>query len=198
MPDKCRILTAMLALFLLCIPLSGCSAGVDIGQGVSATAEEIEDSQGDGITIPDGGVPLAPGPGSSAADQTALEILEICNEIRTQNGLPPFEWSNELFAVAQVRAAEIVDHFSHTRPDGKDWLTAYKEAGLSYSLAAENVAIGHSTARQVVDDWMTSKGHKANILGPNTHMAAALVKCPASSPYHRGYAFAQLFVTPKE
>ena len=183
---------AILCVFVLV--LAGCQ---QIPTQIHEPAEAVFE-EGDGIVIDDDYPPLAaevqPVP---APSQMELEIFELCNKIRVENGLPEFVWSNELYVAANIRSKELNSLFSHSRPNGKDWLSVYNETGIAYSLAAENVAIGHNTAQMVVDSWMQSSGHKANILGKNTHFAVAADKCPESSPYKRGYAFAQLFVIPK-
>ena len=66
--------------------------------------------------------------------------------------------------VAQVRAGEIVNYFSHTRPNGSSCFSLYDEAGLDYRAAGENIAAGYYGASAVVDGWMNSTGHRANIL----------------------------------
>ena len=65
---------------------------------------------------------------------------------------------------AAVRAAEMAQSFSHTRPNGSRGLTALNEAGVSYRTAGENIASGQQSAQAVVSAWMNSSGHRANIL----------------------------------
>lgn len=65
---------------------------------------------------------------------------------------------------AQVRAVETKTLFSHTRPDGSSFSTALKEQGVSYRGAGENIAWGQKTSEQVMEGWMNSAGHRANIL----------------------------------
>ena len=57
-----------------------------------------------------------------------------------------------------VRAGEIVQTFSHTRPDGFSWSTV---SGAAYG---ENIAKGQNSAEKVIASWMTSQGHRENIL----------------------------------
>lgn len=64
----------------------------------------------------------------------------------------------ELNRAAQVRAEEIVRKFSHTRPDGSKWST------VSKSAYGENIAKGQRTADKVMAAWLTSSGHRANML----------------------------------
>ncbi|MGN0678895.1 MAG: CAP domain-containing protein [Oscillospiraceae bacterium] len=66
--------------------------------------------------------------------------------------------------VAYLRAWELIPYYDHTRPDGSRCFTAYE--GIDYSYAAENIAAGYRTPEAVVDGWMNSPGHRANILNP--------------------------------
>ena len=68
---------------------------------------------------------------------------------------------------ANVRAQEIVNSFSHTRPDGSSFSTVLSQNGVSYRGSGENIAYGQRTAAEVMDGWMNSSGHRANILNGN-------------------------------
>ena len=67
-------------------------------------------------------------------------------------------------ALAAVRAREIARSFSHTRPSGASFSSALSESGVSYLRAGENIASGQKSASEVVNAWMNSPGHRANIL----------------------------------
>ena len=67
-------------------------------------------------------------------------------------------------AAAQVRAKEITQSFSHTRPNGSQFSTALQEQGASYRGAGENIAWGQKSPEAVMRAWMNSDGHRANIL----------------------------------
>jgi len=84
-------------------------------------------------------------------------VLDLANQQRT--GLCALSWSDSLAATAQVRAKEIVVSFSHTRPDGSAWYTAG-------SSMAENIAKEQSSSDGVMQSWMASTGHAANIMNP--------------------------------
>ena len=96
--------------------------------------------------------------------QTDLEAQALAkvNEIRIANGLSAVQYSASLETTSVVRANEITTKFSHTRPDGSDWYTV--NADLQYG---ENLAEGYNTADEVVNAWMASPTHKANILKPD-------------------------------
>lgn len=93
-----------------------------------------------------------------------LRVVELVNEERAKVGLAPLTLKEDVTEAAQVRAAEAVKSFSHTRPDGRHFSTALTEAGVSYRGAGENIAWGQKTPEQVMEGWMNSEGHRANIL----------------------------------
>ena len=101
---------------------------------------------------------------SNATTSAAQAILSRVNTARAQNGLSPLALDSAMTRAANVRAAELAKHFSHTRPNGARGLTALAEAGVSYRAAGENIAAGQQTAQAVMAAWMNSSGHRANIL----------------------------------
>ena len=88
----------------------------------------------------------------------AYRVLELVNEERSKQGLAPLLMDQTLMDCAMQRAAEISVLFSHTRPDGACIFE------MDPKIYAENVAAGQSSAEQVMNSWMHSEGHKANIL----------------------------------
>lgn len=95
----------------------------------------------------------------------AQEVVRLVNVERAKNGLSALTVNAKATQAAQVRAAEQAKSFSHTRPNGTSCFTALKEAGVSYRSAGENIAYGQRTPEAVVNAWMNSAGHRANILG---------------------------------
>ena len=93
-----------------------------------------------------------------------LRITELVNEHRAAAGLAPVTYSAQLSKAAQVRAVEIEQSFSHTRPDGRYFSTVFAEHGISYRYSGENIAWGQKSPEEVVTAWMNSAGHRANIL----------------------------------
>lgn len=100
----------------------------------------------------------------ASADAYAVEVVRLVNEERAKEGLSALRMDASVTAAAQVRAREIVSTFSHTRPDGRKCFTALDEAGVRYRGAGENIAYGQSSPAAVVNAWMNSPGHRANIL----------------------------------
>ena len=96
-----------------------------------------------------------------------LRITELVNEHRAAAGLAPVTYSAKLSQAAQVRAVEIEQSFSHTRPDGRYFSTVFAEHGITYRYSGENIAWGQKSPEEVVTAWMNSAGHRANILNAN-------------------------------
>lgn len=104
-------------------------------------------------------------------DSYAYEVFELTNVERVKAGLEPFKWSNELAAVAYAHSKDMSDRqfFSHYNPDGLSPFDRMDDAGITYGTAAENIAAGYFTPADVVEGWMNSPGHRANILSPLLH-----------------------------
>ena len=100
------------------------------------------------------------------AETPAAQVLALVNAQRARAGLGSLSLDPEASKAAGVRAREIQISFSHTRPDGRDFSTALSEAGASFRASGENIAYGQRSAEQVMDVWMNSAGHRANILNP--------------------------------
>ena len=90
----------------------------------------------------------------------AKSVVDLVNQERSKAGLEPLVLDEELTNAAVQRAAETALLFDHTRPDGEDCST------VSDKLAGENIAAGSDTPQEVMEQWMNSSGHKANILTP--------------------------------
>lgn len=88
------------------------------------------------------------------------------NEIRVQNGLQKLTANWELSRVARYKSQDMHDnsYFSHTSPVYGSPFTMIKNFGISYRTAGENIARGYRTPQAVVNGWMNSSGHRANIL----------------------------------
>ena len=68
---------------------------------------------------------------------------------------------------AAARAKELSQRYSHTRPNGSECFTILWHLGIDYGYAGENIAMGQRTPEIVMNDWMNSSGHRANILSEN-------------------------------
>ena len=91
----------------------------------------------------------------------AFNVLDIVNAERTTVGAAPLVMDKELLNAAMLRAEETAIYWSHTRPTGQGPFTAINKIVGS---RGENIAAGQGTATGVMNSWMNSPGHKANIL----------------------------------
>lgn len=94
-------------------------------------------------------------------------ILEYVNEYRANAGMSRLKYASSMQKAADIRAAECAESFSHTRPNGERSYTAVSEQGITFTAFGENIyaAMGKKpTAKSVVESWMGSSSHKANIL----------------------------------
>ena len=133
--------------------------------------------------------------GSEPADTVAAyeqEVFDLVNQIREENGLEPFVYNETLAETARAHSQDMIDRnfFDHTNPDGKSPFDRMRENGLSYSMAAENIAVGYPSPEAVVEGWMNSEGHRANILGGCEELGVGLA---LGGSY--GYYWTQCFAT---
>lgn len=96
----------------------------------------------------------------------ANEVLRLVNIERANAGAAPLVLDEALCNAANMRAIEMdySGNFSHTRPDGRDCVTVFSFCEISFYTCGENIAAGYPTPAAVVEGWMNSTGHKANIL----------------------------------
>ena len=95
------------------------------------------------------------------APEFAVQVLNLVNAERVKVGAAPLRLSNDLMNATAVRAEEITRSFSHTRPDGSSCFTLVRDRNHAMG---ENIAAGSATPEAVVDQWMHSSGHRANML----------------------------------
>ncbi len=122
-------------------------------------------------------------------DDYANQVLTLINVQRTAEGLTPLTMNTTLLSAAQVRAQELTQNFSHTRPDGSSCFTAIN---VSYSTAGENIAAGQWSPEWVVESWMNSEGHRANIMNAGYTQVAIACYYDPNSAY--GYYWVQIFI----
>lgn len=96
------------------------------------------------------------------------EVVRFVNKIRAENGLKPLTYNWQLSRVARYKSEDMRDnrYFSHISPTYGSPFQMIKNFGLTYRTAGENIAKGQTTPSGVVNAWMNSSGHRANILNP--------------------------------
>ena len=92
------------------------------------------------------------------------EVYEITNNYRSLVGVSSLTLNSSLVEAASIRAKELSDSFSHTRPNGSSCFTVLSGLGISYGTAGENIAAGYSSSQSVMEGWRSSSGHYQNII----------------------------------
>lgn len=95
-------------------------------------------------------------------------VIALTNAQRTQNGLAPLVLDARLSQAAQGHSVDMAlnDYFGHAGSNGSTSGQRVLATGYEYRVTAENIAAGHATPEAVVQGWMDSPGHRANILNP--------------------------------
>jgi uncharacterized YkwD family protein len=107
------------------------------------------------------------------------EVIKLVNEERANAGLPALKYDWELARVAKYKSNDMKDegYFSHDSPVYGSPFTMMQNFGINYTSAGENIARGQGSAEQVVNAWMNSSGHRANIMSSNfTHIGVGYVE----------------------
>lgn len=107
------------------------------------------------------------------------EVVKLVNAERAKAGLPALKEDWELSRVAKYKSQDMHDknYFDHTSPTYGSPFAMMKKFGITYKSAGENIAKGQKSASEVVNAWMNSEGHRANILNKNyTHIGIGFVK----------------------
>ncbi len=115
-------------------------------------------------SIPESEVPS----GSGNTDNASFEerVATLVNEQRAANGLSPLTLDYSLSNVARAKSQDMHDnnYFAHTSPTYGSPFEMMTAFGISYRTAGENIAMGYNTPEAVMEGWMNSEGHRANIL----------------------------------
>lgn len=107
---------------------------------------------------------------ATAAEQDlAQQVLTMVNQERATAGVGPLTMHAGCSQVAYNHSVDmdLRDFFDHVNPDGLNPFQRMQAAGIGYSAAGENIAAGYPTAAAVMNGWMNSPGHRANILNGN-------------------------------
>lgn len=149
-------------------------------------AEQMDNQDADQIETP--------APQEEAADEQAennqteadgqlsqyeQEVVDLTNKEREQHGLSPLQVDTELSKVAREKSNDMATngYFSHNSPVYGSPFDMMKDYGIDYMTAGENIAKGQQTPEEVVNAWMNSDGHRANILnGEFTHIGVGFVE----------------------
>jgi len=106
--------------------------------------------------------------GQNNSQELAVEIINLTNQERAKNNLPPLTPNAQLLKAALAKADKIFaeQYFSHNSLDGVKFSTWVKEEDYRYLIVGENLALGFDKPEAVLEAWMKSENHRANILNP--------------------------------
>lgn len=138
--------------------------------------------------------PAAPAESNSATGSYEAQVVELVNKERAAQGLSALKFNAELSKVAGAKAADLRDknYFSHTSPTYGSPFDMMKSFGIRYTAAGENIAKGYMNPTSVMNGWMNSPGHKANIMNGNfTEIGVGYVSGSNGSGY-----WVQMFIRP--
>ena len=107
--------------------------------------------------------------GSTSVLDYEQQVVTLVNAERAKYGLAALTLDETLCGYARVKSQDMHDHgyFSHTSPTYGSPFDMMRAFGVSYRTAGENIAMGYATPAAVVEAWMNSEGHRANILSAN-------------------------------
>lgn len=153
------------------------SKEVQVPENNQTTNNNTQTTQKDNTTT----TPSQTKPSTSTSDVNAFEqeVVKLTNAERTKAGLAPFKTDDKLMAAAREKSQDMQskNYFSHTSPTFGSPFDRMKALGITYKSAGENIAQGQRTPQEVVQAWMDSPGHRANILNEKfTHIGVGYVK----------------------
>jgi len=115
----------------------------------------------------------------SQLSEFELEVVELTNNERAKAGLAALEVDEELSRVAREKSRDmsVSGYFDHNSPNYGSPFDMMRSYGVTYQTAGENIAKGQRSPQEVVNAWMNSEGHRANIMNPNfTHIGVGFVE----------------------
>ncbi|MCA1319547.1 CAP domain-containing protein [Bacillus tianshenii] len=116
---------------------------------------------------------------ASAVSEFEKKVVELTNAERAKQGLAPLELDEELSKVAKEKSNDMKknNYFAHNSPTYGSPFDMMKQFGIEYRTAGENIAMGQQSPEEVVNAWMNSEGHRANIMnGEFTHIGVGHVE----------------------
>lgn len=102
---------------------------------------------------------------------SASQLIALTNSQRTANGLPVLSYDDKLAASANTKAQHMIalGYWAHNAPDGTTPWVFVRNAGYVYTAVGENLAKDFSSDQAIVNAWMGSATHRANILNAKYH-----------------------------
>jgi uncharacterized protein YkwD len=125
--------------------------------------------------------------GGNGACGNGLEsqVFTMLNQERANNGRGPVQCDMAAVQVARNHSQDMCNrnYFSHSSPEGSSPWGRLQQAGVPFASAGENIAMGYQSAQAVHSGWMTSPGHRDNMLGSSwTRVGIGYIDCHGT-PY---------------
>ena len=116
----------------------------------------------------------------SASATTSVSVANLTNSERTAQGVSALSQNSNLVSAATAKAQHMCtyDYWAHIAPDGTTGWDFMASSGYRFAMAGENLARGYSTDSAVVQAWMASPGHRANLLSSDfTEIGVGMATC---------------------
>lgn len=113
-------------------------------------------------------------------------VAELVNVEREKNGLQSLAFNSSISNVARTKSKDMADnnYFAHQSPTYGSAADMLTQNGIKWTAWGENIASGQDTPEEVVNAWMNSEGHRANILSPDfTKIGVGYVTSSSGTPY---------------
>lgn len=148
--------------------LCGCDQGTVAPSSAAGAVSGLAPAIPQPSPIPTPAPTPSPAPPHAAEpDPVSQQVFTLTNQFRAANGVAPLNLNDELNTSAQSFAALMLslDFFAHNSPDGTTPDQRITAAGYTnWTTWGENIAEGYTTAEDVVNGWINSPGHRANML----------------------------------
>lgn len=130
-------------------------------------------------------------------DEFYIRLFNLVNKARREAGVKELWYSARLHEVCVVRVTELTSYYSHQRPNGERFCTAFTDLGVTYRTCGENIAYGRNmfdTPEEVFEAWMNSESHRENLLRPEYECVAfglSVLQVGSDTYYYWTQEFAQ-------
>ena len=133
--------------------------------------------------------PSAPSTAPSSLGARESRVFDLVNAERSHQGLPALVYNPQLDRMAKIQAQNMArfQKMAHVIPESSlpTLSDRARDSGYLYARLAENVALGYPSAETVVEGWMASKGHRANILQHDVEETGiGIARSPAGGIYY--------------
>lgn len=120
------------------------------------------------------------------------QVITLVNKQRAAHGLTMLASNWELCRVARYKSQDMINkgYFGHTSPTYGSPFRMMESFGIRFSAAGENIAYGQRSPQEVMNAWMNSPGHRANILSPSYNQIGVGVAKASNGTYY----WTQMFI----